>query len=89
MYKLDLEKAEESEFKLPTEFQKNIYVCFTDYEAKALDCVDHNKLWKVLQETGILSFRRCGRGHEYAQASEEACLQCPSLWQEEGLVGPQ
>ena len=47
MYKLDLEKAEESEFKLPTEFQKNIYVCFTDYEAKALDCVDHNKLWRI------------------------------------------
>ena len=33
------------------EFQKNIYVCFTDY-AKALDCVDHNKLWKILKEMG-------------------------------------
>ena len=32
-----------------TEFQKNIYFCFTDY-AKAIDCVDHNKLWKILQE---------------------------------------
>ena len=31
------------------EFQKNIYFCFTDY-AKAFDCVDHNKLWKILQE---------------------------------------
>ena len=34
------------------EFQKNIYFCFTDY-AKALDCVDHNKLWKILKEMGI------------------------------------
>ena len=34
------------------EFQKNIYFCFTDY-AKAFDCVDHNKLWKILQEMGI------------------------------------
>ena len=49
MFKLDLEKAEEPEFKLPTsiekarEFQKNIYFCFTDY-AKAFDCVNHNTL---------------------------------------------
>ena len=34
------------------EFQKNIYFCFSDY-AKAFDCVDHNKLWKILQEMGI------------------------------------
>ena len=34
------------------EFQKNIYFCFIDY-AKAFDCVDHNKLWKILQEMGI------------------------------------
>ena len=34
------------------EFQKNIYFCFIDY-AKAFDCVDHNKLWKFLQEMGI------------------------------------
>ena len=34
------------------EFQKNIYFCFTDY-AKALDCVNHNKLWKIVQEMGI------------------------------------
>ena len=34
------------------EFQKNIYFCFIDY-AKALDCVDHNKLWKILKEMGI------------------------------------
>ena len=60
MFKLDLEKAEEPEIKLPTstdslrkqEFQKNIYFCFIDY-AKAFDCVDHNKQWKILQEMGI------------------------------------
>ena len=51
MFKLDLEKAEEPEIKLPTyagssikqEFQKNIYFCVIDY-AKAFDCVHHNKL---------------------------------------------
>ena len=60
MFKLDLEKAEEPEIKLPTsagsskkrDFQKNIYFCFIDY-AKAFDCVDHNKLWKILKEMGI------------------------------------
>ena len=61
MFKLVLEKAEEPEIKLPTstgswkkarEFQKNIYFCFIDY-AKAFDCVDHNKLWKILREMGI------------------------------------
>ena len=34
------------------EFQKNVYFCFIDY-AKAFDCVDHNKLWKILKEMGI------------------------------------
>ena len=60
MFKLVLGKAEEPEIKLPTsagssekqEFQKNIYFCFIDY-AKAFDCVDHNKLWKILKEMGI------------------------------------
>ena len=60
MFKLDLEKAEEPEIKLTTsvgsskkarEFQKNIYFCFIDY-VKAFDCVDHNKLWKILQQMG-------------------------------------
>ena len=58
MFKLDLEKEEEPEIKLPTsigsskkqEFQKNI--CFIDY-AKAFDCVAHNKLWKILKEMGM------------------------------------
>ena len=57
MFKLVLEKAEEPEIKLPImektrEFQKNIYFCFIAY-AKAFDCVDHNKLWKILKEMGI------------------------------------
>ena len=38
------------------EFQKNIYFCFTDY-AKAFDCVDHHKLWKILKEMGISDHR--------------------------------
>ena len=38
--------------KKAREFQKDIYFCFIDY-AKAFDCVDHNKLWKILQEMGI------------------------------------
>ena len=40
------------------EFQKNIYFCFTDY-AKAFDCVDHNKLWKILKEMGIADHLTC------------------------------
>ena len=40
------------------EFQKNIYVCFIDY-AKAFDCVDHNKLWKILKEMGIPDHLTC------------------------------
>ena len=61
MYKLDLEKAEEPEVKLPTSvvskekqgntFLKKIYFCFFDY-AKAFDCVSHNKKWKILKGDG-------------------------------------
>ena len=40
------------------EFQKNIYFCFIDY-AKAFDCVDHNKLWKILKEMGIPNHLTC------------------------------
>ena len=40
------------------ECQKNIYFCFTDY-AKAFDCGDHNKLWKILQEMGIANHLIC------------------------------
>ena len=61
MFKLYLEKAEEPEIKLPTSVgsskkqessSKKIYFCFIDY-IKAFDCVDHNKLWKIVKEMGI------------------------------------
>ena len=71
--KLDLEKAEEAEIKLPTsvesekarEFQKNIYFCFIDY-AKAFDCVDHNKLWKIRKEMEIPDHLTCLLRNLYA-----------------------
>ena len=44
--------------KKAREFQKNIYFCFIDY-AKAFDCVDHHKLWKILKETGIPGYLTC------------------------------
>ena len=47
------------------EFQKNIYFCFIDY-AKALACVDHNKLWKILQEMGIPEYLTCLLRNLYA-----------------------
>ena len=47
------------------EFQKNIYFCFTDY-AKAFDCMDHNKLWKILQEMGIPDHLTCFLRNLYA-----------------------
>ena len=73
MFKLVLEKEEEPEIKLPTsvgslkkqEFQKNIYFCFIDY-AKAFDCVDHNKLWKILKEMGIPDHPMCLLRNLYA-----------------------
>ena len=73
MFKLVLEKAEEPEIKLPTstgsskkqEFQKNLYFCFIDY-AKAFDCVDHTKLWKILKEMGIPDHLTCLLRNLYA-----------------------
>ena len=47
------------------EFQKNIYFCFTDY-AKAFDCVDQNKLWKILKEMGIPDHLTCLLRNLYA-----------------------
>ena len=60
MFKLDLEKAEEPEIKVPIfagsskkqESSRKTFICFIDY-TKALDYVDHNKLWKILKEMGI------------------------------------
>ena len=72
MFKLDLEKTEEPEIKLPTwiikkvrEFQKNIYFCFIDY-SKAFDCVDQNKLWKIFQEAGLPDHLTCLLRNLYA-----------------------
>ena len=65
MFKLVVEKAEEPEIKLTTSVgkrkrvpEKNTYFCFADY-AKAFDCVDHNRLWKILQEMGIPDHLTC------------------------------
>ena len=61
MFKLDLDKAEEPEIKLPTSVglskkqessRKNIYFCFI-YNAKAFDCADHSKVWEILKEMRI------------------------------------
>ena len=51
--------------KKAREFQKNIYFCFTDY-AKAFDCVDHNKLWKILKGMGIPDHLTCLLRNLYA-----------------------
>ena len=73
MFKLVLEKAEEPKIKLPTsagsskkrKFQKNIYFCFIDC-AKAFDCVDQKKLWKILKEMGIPDHLTCLLRNLYA-----------------------
>ena len=76
-FKLDLEKEPEEEgsrdqianicwiTEKAREFQKNIYFCFIDY-AKAFDCVDHNQLWKILQELGIPDHLICLLRNLYA-----------------------
>ena len=74
MFKLVLEKAEEPEIKFVNirwiiekarKFQKNIYFCFIGY-AKAFDCGDHNKLWKILKEMGIPDHLTCLLRNLYA-----------------------
>ena len=74
MFKLDLEKTEEPEIKLPTstgsskkqgDFQENTYICFIDY-TKVFDCVDHNKLWKIFKEMGIPDHLTCLLRNLYA-----------------------
>ena len=80
MFKVDLEKAEEPEIKLPISSgsskkqessRKNIYLCFIDY-AKVFDCVDHNKLWEILKEMGIPDHLTCLLRNLYA--SQEATV---------------
>ena len=71
--KLDLETAEEPEIKLPTstgslikqQSSRKIYFCFTDY-AKAFDCVNHKKLWRILKEMGIPDHLTCLLRNLYA-----------------------
>jgi len=78
MFKMNLEKAEEPEIKLPTcwiiekarEFQKNIYFYFIDY-AKVFDSTDHNKLWKILKEMGIPGHLTCFLRNLYASQEEQ------------------
>ena len=74
MFKLVLENAEEPEIKLATSTgswkkqessRKNFYFCFLDY-AKAFDCVDHNKLWKILKEMEIPDHLTCLLRNLYA-----------------------
>ena len=73
MFKLVLEKAAEPEIKLPTstgsskkqESSRKTFFCFIDY-AKAFDCVDHNKLWKILKEEGIPDHLICLLRNLYA-----------------------
>ena len=81
MLKLVLEKAKEPEIKLPTSNRsskkkessrkKNMYFCFIDY-AKAFDCVDHSKLWKILKEMGIPDHLTCLLRNLYAGQQETA-----------------
>ena len=71
MFKLDLDKAEEPEIKLPTSAgssknQESSRKTSTSAFAKAFDCVDHNKLWKILQEMGIPDHLTCFLRNLYA-----------------------
>ena len=89
MFKLVLEKTEEPEIKLPTpagsskkqeSSRKNIYFCFIDY-AKTFDSVDHNKMWKILKEMGILDHLICLLRNLYA--GQEATVK-PDMEQQTG-----
>ena len=79
LFKLVLEKADRDQIakicwimEKAREFQNNIYFCFIDY-AKAFDCVDHNKLWKILREMGIPDRLTCLLRNLYA--GQEATLE--------------
>ena len=69
MFNLDLEKRSNCQHPLDhpkaRQFQRNIYFYFIDY-AKAFDCVDHNKLWKILEEMGIPDHLNCLLRNQYA-----------------------
>ena len=89
MFKLVLEKAEEPENQIANicwiiekarVFQKNIYFCFIDY-AKAFDCVDHHKLWKILKEVGTPEHLTCLLRNLYV--GQEATVRT-GHWQQTG-----
>ena len=78
MFKLDLEKAEEWKIKSQTSggwlknqeiSRKNIYFFLSDF-AKAFDCVDHDKLWKITEEMGIPDYLNCLLRNLYAGQEE-------------------
>ena len=79
MFKIYLEKERNKrsnyqhplDHKKAREFQRNIYFCFIDY-AKSFDCIDHNKLWKILKEMGIPDHFTCLLRNLYA--SQEAIV---------------
>ena len=98
MFKLALEKLASRDqianirwiIKKAREFQKNIYFCFIDH-AKAFDCVDHNKLWKILKDMGIPNHLTCllrnlyagqeatvrtGHGTDWFQIGKGVCQVC-------------
>ena len=79
MFKMVLGKAEEPEIKFLTfhwiikkarEFQKNVYFCFIEY-AKAFDCVDDNKLWKIPKEMEIPDHLTCLLSNSYMQVRKQ------------------
>ena len=95
MHKLDLEKTEEQDIKLPMHIEsqksqensrKKIYFCLIDY-TKAFDCVDQNKMWKILQEMGIPDHLTCLLRNLYAGQEVKLELdmeqQTGSKWEKE------
>ena len=96
MFKLDLEKAGGTRNQIANicwiiekarEFKKNIYFGFTDY-GKALDCVDHNKLWKILKEMGIPDHLTCLLRNLYAGQEATVRTGHGESGQDGGGIGP-
>ena len=86
LFKLNIEKPEEPEIKLPTfigslkkqESSRKTYFCLIDY-AKAFDCVGHNQLWNILQGMGIPEYLPCLLRNRYAgQEATELDLEQPT-----------
>ena len=91
MFKLVLEKAEEPEIKLPTSAgswkkeANSSFFCFIDY-AKAFDCVDHNKLWKILKEMGIPDHLTCLLRNLYTHHTHNLNQPARFIWKENANV---